>query len=52
VGQGGIGFHAAAEIPAALDRIAAQYESFRSRIDAPKLADAADRYLAVLGLAA
>jgi glycosyltransferase involved in cell wall biosynthesis len=48
VGGGGIAFQDAAEIPAALEQIVAEYPAFQARIDPPRLADVADRYLEVL----
>jgi glycosyltransferase involved in cell wall biosynthesis len=53
VGEGGIGFAAAArgeEIVDGLERLVAAYESRKARIATPSLAEVADRYLAVMGL--
>ena len=47
---GGLGYRDPGEIPASLAKIAADYETFRSRIDPPRLADVTDQYLQVLGL--
>jgi glycosyltransferase involved in cell wall biosynthesis len=51
VGEAGLGFDDPGELPDALDRLVGGYEERRSRISTPSLADVADRYLAVLGLA-
>lgn len=49
---GGIACSDQAEIPSALDRVVAAYPEFCARIDPPRLADVADRYLEVLGMTA
>jgi glycosyltransferase involved in cell wall biosynthesis len=51
VGAGGLGFDAAEEIPALLDELVAGYSHFQAQIRVPTLAEVADRYLQVLGLA-
>lgn len=51
VKDGGVAFSAREEAPSLLDRLVAEYEVRQSRIAAPVLADVADRYLAVMGLA-
>jgi glycosyltransferase involved in cell wall biosynthesis len=51
VGEAGYGFDAAEEIPALLESVIDEYASLRARISIPSLAEVADRYLAVLGLA-
>jgi glycosyltransferase involved in cell wall biosynthesis len=48
VGEGGIGFDAAEELPGALERLTAELDRRRAAIRVPALADVADRYLAVL----
>jgi glycosyltransferase involved in cell wall biosynthesis len=48
VGEGGIGFDEVEELPAALDRLAAELETRRAAIRVPSLSDVADRYLEVL----
>ena len=50
-GEGGLGFDAAEEIPALLDRLAAEHAQLRSRIRVASLADVARSYLEVMGLA-
>jgi len=50
VGAGGLPFRAAEEIPGALERIAAEYETFRARVDPPRLSDVADQYLDALAV--
>jgi glycosyltransferase involved in cell wall biosynthesis len=47
-GHGGMGFDSAEEIPAILECISANYESFCGAIKAPDIADVADQYLKVL----
>lgn len=49
VGDAGVGFDAPEEVPAALDRLRAELDERRAAIHVQSLADAADRYLAVLG---
>jgi glycosyltransferase involved in cell wall biosynthesis len=48
VGEGGLGFDAAEELPAALARLRHELEPRRAAIRVPSLADVADRYLEVL----
>lgn len=48
VGEGGIGFDDAKELPAVFARLAAELDARRAAIRVPALADVADRYLAVL----
>ena len=50
-GQAGLGFEKAEDVPALLERMAAEIEDFRGKIRVPRIADVAERYLAVLGLA-
>jgi glycosyltransferase involved in cell wall biosynthesis len=50
VGEAGLGFGTAEEIPALLERMTAEYGWFCRKIRAPRIEDVADRYLAVLGL--
>lgn len=50
-GEAGLGFEKAEDVPALLDRMAAEIEDFRRKICVPRIEDVADRYLAVLGLA-
>jgi len=50
VGEAGIPFSSADEVPAALDRMAADLAAWQSRISVPALASIADRYLDVMGL--
>lgn len=51
-GEAGFAFRSAAEIPALLDRLVVEYEARRARISIASLAEVADRYLRVLGVAA
>jgi glycosyltransferase involved in cell wall biosynthesis len=51
VGEGGLPFRDAEELPDVLDRLVAGLEGFRARIATPSIAEVADRYLHVLGLA-
>jgi glycosyltransferase involved in cell wall biosynthesis len=51
VGEGGLPFREDAELPELLDRLVAELEERRAAIRIPSLAEVADRYLAVLGLA-
>jgi glycosyltransferase involved in cell wall biosynthesis len=48
VGDGGIGFDAAEEVPAVLARLRDELDDRRARIHVPPLSDVADRYLEVL----
>jgi glycosyltransferase involved in cell wall biosynthesis len=50
VGQAGLGFDNAAELPELLDRLVAELEERRAAILVPRLDEVADRYLAALGL--
>ena len=52
VGDGGLPFTAAEEIPGQLDRLVAGYAERRAAIAIPTLAEVADRYLEVMGLGA
>ena len=49
VGEAGIGFDDAEEVPAALSRLVEEHEQRRAEISVPALRDVADRYLEVLG---
>lgn len=51
VGEAGLGFSDPDEVPELLERLVEEYDERRSMIRVPALADVADRYLAVLGLA-
>jgi glycosyltransferase involved in cell wall biosynthesis len=51
VGAAGFGFSDPDELPELLDRLVEEYDERRRMIRVPTLADVADRYLAVLGLA-
>lgn len=51
VGEAGFGYDVKEEIPALLDRLIAEYDERRARIEVASLAEVADRYLAVMGLA-
>lgn len=51
VGEAGFGFSDSDELPELLERLVEEYDERRSMIQVPALADVADRYLAVLGLA-
>jgi glycosyltransferase involved in cell wall biosynthesis len=48
VGEGGVGFDGPDDVPAALDRLAAELEARRAAIVVPSLAEVAGRYLEVL----
>ena len=48
VGDGGVGFDAPEEVPAALDRLRGELAERRAAISVPPLAEVADRYLGVL----
>jgi glycosyltransferase involved in cell wall biosynthesis len=48
VGEAGIGFDDAEEVPAVLSRLVEEHEQRRARISVPALRDVADRYLGVL----
>ena len=52
VGEGGLGFDDAEQVPALLDELIERYDEIRSRIAVPSLAEVADRYLALLTKAA
>jgi glycosyltransferase involved in cell wall biosynthesis len=49
VGDAGLPFRDPEELPGLLDRLAGELEQRRSAIRSPRLADVADRYLAVMG---
>jgi len=49
VGEAGIGFDEAEEVPGVLDRLRGELDERRSAIRIPALSDVADRYLEVLG---
>lgn len=49
VGDAGIGFDDAEEVPAVLSRLVDEHEQRRARIRVPALGDVVDRYLEVLG---
>jgi glycosyltransferase involved in cell wall biosynthesis len=49
VGDAGIGFEDAEEVPAVLSRLVDEHEQRRARIRVPALGDVVDRYLEVLG---
>ena len=49
VGEAGVGFESAEEVPAALEALREELEPRRAAIRIPSLADVADRYLDVLG---
>ncbi len=51
VGEGGLPFREDEELPSVLDRLVAELEERRAAISTPAIADVADRYLEVLGLA-
>jgi glycosyltransferase involved in cell wall biosynthesis len=48
VGEGGLGYDDAEDIPALLERLVGGYEEIRARIRVPSLEDVADRYLGLL----
>ena len=48
VGAAGLPFSSAEELPALLDRLASELDSYRAAIRVPSLAEVADRYLEVL----
>jgi len=50
VGDAGLGFDDAEELPGLLERLPAELESFHAAIRVPRLGDVTDRYLDVLGL--
>ena len=50
VGGAGFAYSDREEIPALVDRLVEEYEARQQAIDAPRLADVADRYLEALGL--
>lgn len=50
VGEAGLGFGTADEIPALLEQMTTELGWFREKIRVPRIADVADLYLAVLGL--
>lgn len=50
-GEAGLAFKTAEEIPALLDRLASNLGEYREKIQVPRIADVAERYLRVLGLA-
>lgn len=49
-GEAGLGYDSAEQIPALLDQVVSDIEHFRSRIRVPRIAEVAERYLAVLGV--
>lgn len=51
VGDAGFGFRSPEELPALLDRLAAELEERRARIGIPSLAEVTDRYLEAMGMA-
>jgi glycosyltransferase involved in cell wall biosynthesis len=51
VGEGGLPFEAADELPDVLDRLVAELDERRAAISVPRLVDVAGRYAEVLGLA-
>jgi glycosyltransferase involved in cell wall biosynthesis len=51
VGEAGLGFDDAEEIPELLDRLVSELDDRRALISVPSLDDVADRYLAALGIA-
>lgn len=51
VGEAGLGFERDDELPGLLDRLVGEYDERRARISIVSLAEVADRYLDVLGLA-
>lgn len=48
--QAGLGFDSAEEIPALLEQLAADYETYQSQIDIPSIQTVTSQYLQVLGL--
>jgi glycosyltransferase involved in cell wall biosynthesis len=48
VGEAGVGFDSAEEVPAALHRVRGELDELRAAIRMPSLSDVADRYLALL----
>jgi glycosyltransferase involved in cell wall biosynthesis len=52
VGDGGVPFSRAEELPEILEHLPERLEELRGAISVPSLADVADRYLAVLGIEA
>ena len=50
VGEGGLPFGSVEQLPAVLDRLSENLDSYRAGISVPSIASVADRYLAVLGL--
>lgn len=50
VGEAGVSFDEADELPGALERLAEGLDRFRDAIRVPSISDVADRYLEVLGL--
>jgi glycosyltransferase involved in cell wall biosynthesis len=51
VGGGGLPFETPEDVPAVLERLAADLDAYRARITVPSIASVADNYLSVLGLA-
>ena len=51
VGDGGLPFRSAEELPEVLDRVVEEIDQKREAISVPALADVASSYLEVLGLA-
>lgn len=52
VGDAGLAFATPEEIPALLEQVAEEYESRQNRISVPSIAEVADRYLDIMGMAA
>lgn len=48
VGEAGVGFERAEEIPAALEKVASQLEDYRKRVRVPSIEDVASRYLGIM----
>ena len=51
VGEAGLGFTEPDEVVAQLPRLVADYQAYQALIKVPSIAEIADQYLAVLGLA-
>jgi hypothetical protein len=51
VGQGGLAFSADEELPSVLARLVEDLDQYREAIAVPSIAEVADRYSEVLGLA-
>lgn len=50
VGQAGLGFEVAEEIPALLEQLTAKYTAFQAQIALPSIAEVSEQYLQILGL--